>query len=352
MGKWTGAIAALAVGMMLVVPSPAAALAPARDGRHDFDFNVGTWRTRLVRLRAPLSRSRDTITLTGTVTIKPLWDGEGLYEEIEADGPDGHWRGMTFFLYNKGSGQWSQAFAGASGRLQPPMFGRFEGGRGELVAHDTVEGRAMLVRGTWSGIKPDSHRYEESLSDDGGRAWQTVITADLTRTAPVAAAAFPAAADGSHDFDFDHGSWRTRSSRLVEPLTGSTRWVELNGTTRVTPIWGGRANVAEFAADGPTGRIELISLRLFDPVARQWSLNFSTRGSGTWSVPMVGRFEGGRGTFYDQEEYRGRMVLVRFTFISLSPDEARSEQAFSDDGGKTWETNWINRYERITGEAK
>lgn len=347
MSKWAVWIANLAAAL-LGLSSPASAQVPIRDGSHDFDFNIGTWRTHLVRLARPFSGSRETIALDGTVTIRPIWDGAGLYEEIEADGPNGHWRGISVFLYNKASGQWSQRFAsGASGTFEPAMFGGFKDGRGELVSQDSFNGRAILVRGSWSSIRPDSHRYEEAYSADGGQSWETVITADLTRIAPVAPPAFPASADGAHDFDFDHGMWRTRSSRLRNPLTGSTEWTELEGTTRVTPIWGGRANIAEFAAEGPTGRIELISLRLFDPRARQWSLNFSTRGSGVWSPPMIGEYKGGRGTFYDQEEYKGRMILVRFTFISISPDEARSEQAFSEDGGKTWETNWINRYQRI-----
>lgn len=341
--NWIGKV----VAIVLALGSPAAAQALVRDGSHDFDFNIGTWRTHLVRLRKPLSGSAETMTLKGTVTIRPIWGGSGL-EEIEADGPNGHWRGMTVFLYNRTAGQWSQRFAGDTvGIFDPAMYGRFENGRATLVAHQDYDGRSILVRGEWSNIRPDSHRYTESFSVDGGRTWEVEIIADKTRIAPVAPPDFPAAADGSHDFDFDHGLWRTRSSRLKNPLTGSTEWSEIEGTTRVTPIWGGRANLADYSASGPSGKVELISLRLFDLKAKQWSLNFSWPGAGEWSKPMIGGFKGGRGEFYDQEEYKGRMILVRFTFVALSPTQARSEQAFSDDGGKTWETNWINRYDRI-----
>lgn len=353
MGKGLRGWASVLIAALWLAAAPAPAQAPSpapvRDGSRDFDFNLGTWRTRIVRVRDPFSGSRESVTREGTVTIGRLWDGAGLYEQIETTSPDGPWRGMSFFLYNAASGQWSQRFAGASGVFEPAMFGGFRmlNGQGELVSHDTYRGRAILVRAVWSRIQPDAHRYEEYYSADGGATWENVFTAHLTRAAPIAQPAFPPSSDGAHDFDFDHGLWRTRSSRLRNPLTGSGEWTALEGTTRVIPLQGGRANLADFTADGPAGRIQLISLRLFNPETRQWSLNFSTRGSGVWSVPMVGEFRDGRGVFFDQEEYRGRMILVRFTFINISATEARSEQAFSDDGGRTWETNWINRYERI-----
>lgn len=157
----------------------------------------------------------------------------------------------------------------------------------------------------------------------------------------------PPIRDGTHDFDFDIGTWRTRTSRLRNPLTGSSDWIEMEGRTVVGKVWGGRANLAEFESDGPDGRVTLLSLRLYNPEARQWSLNFSTPGAGAMSVPMVGEFRDGRGEFYSQEPYRGRTILVRFRMWGIGADRAQSEQAFSADGGRTWETNWINRYTRL-----
>jgi hypothetical protein len=57
--------------------------------------------------------------------------------------------------------------------------------------------------------------------------------------------------------------------------------------------------------------------------------------------PVVGEFEGRRGEFYDQEEYKGRAILVRYVWTDVSPTSARMEQSFSPDGGKTWEVNWL-----------
>jgi len=164
----------------------------------------------------------------------------------------------------------------------------------------------------------------------------------------------PAPEDAQHGFDFDIGTWKTHSTRLLHPLAGSKEWVEMNGVTVVRPVWGGKGNLAELEADGPKGHLSLISLRLYDPTAHQWHLNFATSGVGilniagdAQSVPMIGRFEQGRGEFYDQESFNGRTIWVRFRIQPLSPTTARSEQAFSDDNGKTWETNWLNDYTRM-----
>jgi hypothetical protein len=153
--------------------------------------------------------------------------------------------------------------------------------------------------------------------------------------------------DGQHDFDWEIGSWKVKISRLQQPLTGSTTWTELNGTVICRKVWDGKANLAEIKVDGPSGHLEFLVLRLYNPQSRQWSNIFASSDTGTLSVPMFGEFKDGRGEFYDQEPFNGRTILVRFIFTPLTPDSGRSEQAFSDDGGKTWETNWINTYTRI-----
>ena len=157
----------------------------ARDGGHDFDFNFGVWRTHIRRILDPLSGSTHAMELNGTVTVRKVWGGRAQLEEIEADGPNGHWEGMTLFLYNPQSHQWSQTFADSkTGVLEPPQIGAFEKGRGELFAQDTFNDRAILVRATWSDITPDSHHFEEAYSDDGGKTWAPAFIANLTRERP------------------------------------------------------------------------------------------------------------------------------------------------------------------------
>jgi len=154
-------------------------------------------------------------------------------------------------------------------------------------------------------------------------------------------AAKPAARDGQHDFDFEIGRWKTHLSRLQHPLTGSRSWVEYDGTTVVRKIWNGRANLVELEVTGPAGHIEGLSLRLYNPTARQWSLNFASSSGGILTQPTVGEFKNGRGEFYDQENFNDRTILVRFVISDITANSCHFEQAFSDDGGKTWEVNWI-----------
>lgn len=157
--------------------------------------------------------------------------------------------------------------------------------------------------------------------------------------------------DGQHDFDFEIGSWKTHLKRLQRPLTGSKTWVEYSGTTIVRKVWDGRANLVELDVAGPAGRIEALSLRLYDPQSRQWSLNFASSAGGGMSPPSIGGFKNGRGEFFSRETLNGRPILVRFVISDITPTSCRFEQAFSADNGKTWEVNWIATDTRMEGEA-
>ncbi|MGQ0835669.1 MAG: hypothetical protein ACT4O5_12270 [Gammaproteobacteria bacterium] len=157
--------------------------------------------------------------------------------------------------------------------------------------------------------------------------------------------------DGQHDFDFQIGTWRTHLKRLKNPLSGSSTWIEYEGTTVVRKVWDGRANLVELDVKGPAGHIEALSLRLYDPESRQWSLNFANSRTGTLSPPSIGAFRNGRGEFYSRETLDGRSILVRFVISDITPTSCRFEQAFSADDGKTWEVNWIATDTRIEPSA-
>jgi hypothetical protein len=115
----------------------------------------------------------------------------------------------------------------------------------------------------------------------------------------------------------------------------------------VRKVWNGRANLAELEADGPAGHIEVLSLRLYDPQAHQWSLNTASTKGGTISVPTIGEFKNGRGEFFDTEPINGRSVLVRNIWSDITQNSCRFEQSFSTDGGKTWEVNWVATDTRV-----
>jgi hypothetical protein len=154
-----------------------------------------------------------------------------------------------------------------------------------------------------------------------------------------------------HDFDFEFGTWKTQLTRLLHPLSGSHTWVTYEGTSVVRRLWNGRANLVELEADGSAGHFEGLSLRLYNPQSHQWSLNFASSRAGTFSQPTIGEFKNGHGEFFDQETLNGRAILVRFVISDITPNSCRFEQAFSDDGGKTWEVNWVAKDTRIKDEA-
>lgn len=170
------------------------------------------------------------------------------------------------------------------------------------------------------------------------------ISAVLSMTAQ-AATSLPH--DGSHDFDFEIGRWKTHVSRLVHPLTGSQTWAQYDGTSVVRKIWNGKANLLELEVDGAQGHLELMSLRLYNPESHQWSLNVTSSHSGVLGAPTIGAFEQDRAEFYDQETFDGRAILVRFVISAITATSCHFEQAFSPDGGKTWEVNWIADDTRI-----
>ncbi len=153
-----------------------------------------------------------------------------------------------------------------------------------------------------------------------------------TETAPVR--------DGQRDFDFELGTWHTHLMYRA-PLDSTATWIEYSGTSVVSALLGGRANVVELDVSGPSGRITGMNLRLYDAQAREWSLNFASGRSGALSPPVRGAFRDGRGEFIGLEEHEGRAVLVRFVIQPITADSIRFEQSYSGDHGRTWIPNWI-----------
>jgi len=176
------------------------------------------------------------------------------------------------------------------------------------------------------------------------------LTASAVVLAVLASAGNVRAAtpDGQHDFDFHIGNWKTHVSRLQQPLSGSTTWVEYDGTTVVSKVWNGRANLVELEVDGTAGHLELLSLRLYNPESHQWSLNVASSRGGELGIPTIGAFKNGRGEFFDRETFNGRNILVRFTIYDIKASSVEFEQAFSADDGKTWEVNWRATDTRVT----
>lgn len=160
------------------------------------------------------------------------------------------------------------------------------------------------------------------------------------------------ARDGQHDFDPLLGSWKFHLKRRLHPLTGSNEWVEFDGTGVCYKVWDGKANLDTVELDGPTGHIQGLTLRLYDPAAHQWGLFWANSKDGKMLVPQIGEFKDGRGEFYAQDTFEGKSIFVRFIWTNLNTDSPHFEQSFSNDGGKTWEVNWITDQTRVAAKDK
>ncbi len=173
------------------------------------------------------------------------------------------------------------------------------------------------------------------------------IAGALPALAPLPAPAADAVA-GARDFDFFFGRWQVRHRRLKERLAGSREWIEFDGTSVAQPLLGGFGNVDDnvFAFDGLT--VRGATLRTFDPATGQWSIWYvdSRAPLGPLDPPVRGAFRDGVGTFFADDTFAGRPIKVRFTWSAVSPATPHWEQAFSADGGATWETNWAMDFRR------
>jgi hypothetical protein len=341
-------LAGIATGTTTMAAEPVPAPASAHDGQHDFDFIIGTWKSRVRRLQNPLTGSTSWIEGDATVSVRKIWNGQGHLEEIELTTPAGHLVGMTLRLYDPQSRQWRLYWANASqGMLTfPPAIGQFRDGRGEFYDQETFNGKIILVRHRFWGITPKSYHVEQAFSADGGQTWEANWIGDVTRMSDEPIAPSLSAEDRNRDFDFNIGHWDVEVKRLTNPLSGNSKWTDWKGTGEVASVWNGRASVAQFELDGPTGHLQGVGLRLYNQEAKQWTISWANGRDGTIGVPIVGEFKDGRGDFMDIEEFNGRQIFVRNEFSKITPDSCYFEQAFSGDNGRTWEPNWLMTFKR------
>ena len=153
---------------------------------------------------------------------------------------------------------------------------------------------------------------------------------------------------GLHDFDFLVGDWRVHSHKLKEPLSGHQDWIEFGGTISSRRLMEGRANVDDTMFNMPGGIYRGVAPRAYDSKTGQWAIWWidGRNPFGNLDPPVKGRFEHGVGTFYADDTLNGRPIRGRFTWSHSSAQTCHWEQAFSPDGGKTWETNWIMEFRR------
>ena len=331
-----------------------------RDGQHDFDFEIGRWKIHLKRRLHPLTGSTTWVEFDGTSVTRKVWEGRSQLEEFETDGAGGHIEGLTLRTYNPQTHQWSLYWANSKdGTVVPPQVGQFKNGLGEFYGQDTLNGKLIYIRFVWSKTDTNMPHFEQSFSEDGGKTWEVNWITDQARVSDESDKAEAqtgllhnaAQRDGQHDFDPLIGPWKYHLKRRPHPLTSSNTWVELDGTGVCYKVWDGRAELDTIEVDGPTGHIEGLTLRLYNPQSHQWKLYWANSKTGTMDPAQVGEFKNGRGEFFAQDTINGKTILIRYVWTDLTTNSPHFEQSFSDDGGKTWEVNWITDQTRGTDEA-
>ena len=174
----------------------------------------------------------------------------------------------------------------------------------------------------------------------------TVLSGSPQSRAQQPAATAAVQPDGRNDFDPLIGQWTYHLKRRLHPLTGSTTWVDYTGKGNCRKIWDG-AQIEEAFFDGPNDHLEGFVVRLYNPDTHQWRLYWNSRKAGIFDPPQVGEFKDGRGDFVAQDTINGKTILIRYEWTKLNTDTPHFEQSFSNDGGKTWEVNWITDQKRV-----
>jgi hypothetical protein len=154
---------------------------------------------------------------------------------------------------------------------------------------------------------------------------------------------------GLHGFDFLAGQWRSHHRRLKKSLAGSHEWTEFDGTSKAWSVLDGHGMVDDNVFDVPGGYLG-VTLRAYNPKTGEWAIWWldGRQPFVPLDPPMKGRFVNGVGIFYADDTLRGKPIRVRFIWSRITRNSAHWEQAFSADGGKTWETNWTTDFRRVS----
>ena len=165
-----------------LVATPIVTQVVTPDGQHDFDFESGTWKARVLRLEKPLAGSTTWFEYEGTSVVRKVWNGRANLGELAVHGKAGQIEGLSLRLYNPQTRQWHISWANArDGMLGDSMTGEFKNGRGEFFGEELLNDRVILVRFVFLDITPSSFRFEQAFSNDWGKTWEVNWKATFTR---------------------------------------------------------------------------------------------------------------------------------------------------------------------------
>lgn len=162
----------------------------------------------------------------------------------------------------------------------------------------------------------------------------------------------PLESSAPRDFDFIIGNWTVKHRRLNERLSGCTNWTEFLGRSSTRKTLGGFGNIEDNILHFPEGTFRAAALRSYCTKSKRWSIWWlDGRNPTQLDKPVVGTFTGGVGLFFADDYLNGRPIKVRFTWLASQNEDPRWEQAFSEDAGATWETNWTMHFSPDKGGA-
>ncbi len=300
----------------------------------DFDFLTGHFDV----AHRMLQPSGEWTEFAGTASARTHFDGGVNIDEVHF--PANNSYGLTLRVYDPAEEIWSIYFANSrTGRLQPPVRGKWADGSFTAYGEDDLGDRVVPVRLRWSDVTDDTAHWEQAYQEDG--TWQTNWTADFTRRATAPPALDAAKVTG--DFDFFVGEWNVQHDRLIAPLTGSDEWKQLQGTSSCYTLFDGAVCIDENFF--PTEDFGGMTVRLYDVEAGAWSIYWINSRRGKLEPPVHGGYgEDGIGLFHGPDEHDGRPVDVRFRWER--GEVPVWQQFFSEDGGSSWERNWTMTFTR------
>ncbi|MET7276642.1 hypothetical protein ABZS29_00320 [Kribbella sp. NPDC005582] len=305
----------------------------------DFDFLNGDFDVRHRQLIAG-----EWIEYDGTTTAKTYFDGAISIDEMRF--PTKGTYGLSVRLFDPTTSEWSIWWVNSTTmELYPPVRGQWsaDGSRCRMVGEDAVDGRPILCSYEWSDLTVQTAHWEQAYSYDGGATWETNWTMDFTRrTTPAPPLDVPKV---TGEFDFLVGRWHMANRRRRPALGEPHEWYEVESEMQVTTYFDGAISFDEgwFPTEGFRGA----TLRLFNPATKTWSIHWINSLRGQLETPVVGSFgDDGLGIFEGPDVWEGRPIDVRFTWTP-GADKSAWQQDFSEDGGKTWVTNWLMAHTRI-----
>lgn len=323
--------------------------------RADWQWLVGNWDVRHRRLQERLAGSDDWAEFAGKSACWPTMGGLGTIDDNILDLPGGTYRGAGVRAFDPTTGKWSIWWIDGRNptRIDPPVVGGFVDDEGVFIGTDRFNDKQIDVRFRWHETRGGSPHWDQAFSTDGGKSWEINWRNYFTRTG-VDPTPLPLLDDRGlspriRDWDFLAGRWNVRHRRLKDRLSGSKEWIDFDGTFVNWSILGGQGNVGDNVMNFPRGTIRGMGFRTFDPASEQWSSWWiDNRNPAIVDTPVRGGFStDGTGTFLADDSFEGRPIQVRVIWSRITAKTARWEQAFSPDGGQSWETNWISDFARM-----